>query len=279
MNQEREEQRLDLLIKRAVSGLSDQEQAKLDEFEREEMNAPDQSLEITVAALSLIDADRDAAMPAGLRSKVLSDAYHWFDAQHGPARQPAGSEPHFSPDVPARSFWGWFGWAAAAAACIALVANIWVTRFRPAEVARDVTPTPTPVRKIGPEQMREQLISSAPDLIRVNIGPGTMKDLKPAGDVVWSDAGQSGYLRLAGLPKNDPGKETYQLWIVAENQDPKTPVDGGVFDVSSDGEVIIPIDPRVKVSNPKAFAITVEKPGGVVVSKQEKVAALGKNET
>jgi anti-sigma-K factor RskA len=127
--------------------------------------------------------------------------------------------------------------------------------------------------------MRQALILSAPDLARANWGPGKMSNVNPTGDVVWSDSKQSGYIRLSGLPKNDPSKETYQLWIVAENQDAKTPVDGGTFDINSDGEVIIPIDAKVKVQNPQAFAITIEKPGGVPVSKQEKVPALAKRET
>ena len=95
-----------------------------------------------------------------------------------------------------------------------------------------------------------------------------------SGDVVWSDAEQAGYIRLSGLPKNDKTKETYQLWIYDETQDKKTPIDGGIFDITSDGEVIIPIEAKLKAKNPSTFAITVEKPGGVVVSKGEKVAAL-----
>jgi len=126
--------------------------------------------------------------------------------------------------------------------------------------------------------MRQSLMISAPDLARGTLGAGQINELNPTGDVVWSDSKQTGYVRISGLPKNDPGKETYQLWIVAENQDPKTPVDGGTFDISSDGEVIIPIDAKVKVQNPQAFAITIEKPGGVVVSKN-KHAALAKRET
>jgi anti-sigma-K factor RskA len=126
--------------------------------------------------------------------------------------------------------------------------------------------------------MRERLMASATDVARADIAAG--KELyKPTGDIVWSDAKQTGYIRIKGLPKNDPGKEQYQLWIYDENQDPKTPIDGGVFDASSDGEIVIPIDAKIKVKNPKVFAITVEKPGGVVVSKQEKVAALAKVET
>jgi anti-sigma-K factor RskA len=106
-----------------------------------------------------------------------------------------------------------------------------------------------------------------------------MKEVSPAGDVVWSDSQKVGYMRFRGLPPNDPNRETYQLWIFDESQDDKTPIDGGVFDVNSDGEVIIPIDAKLSPQNVKMFAVTVEKPGGVVVSKREKIAALAKVET
>ena len=53
------------------------------------------------------------------------------------------------------------------------------------------------------------------------------------------------------------------------------PVDGGVFDVTRNGEVIIPIDAKIAVSNPTAFAITVEKPGGVVVSDRSRIPLVG----
>ena len=73
-------------------------------------------------------------------------------------------------------------------------------------------------------------------------------------------------MRLAGLVANDPGTAQYQLWIVDPERDQR-PVDGGVFDVpSGGGEVIIPIDPKLRIKSPAAFAITLEKPGGVVVS-------------
>ena len=123
-------------------------------------------------------------------------------------------------------------------------------------------------------QQRQQLMGSA-GVIKADWKGGNMPDAdKISGDVVWSDAAQAGYIRLNGLPMNDKAKETYQLWIYDETQDKKTPIDGGVFDITSEGEVIIPIDAKLKARNPSTFAITVEKPGGVVVSKAEKVAAL-----
>jgi hypothetical protein len=53
-------------------------------------------------------------------------------------------------------------------------------------------------------------------------------------------------------------------------------VDGGVFDVPANaGEVIIPIRAALMVRKPAAFAVTLEKPGGVVVSGREHVIVLG----
>lgn len=280
MNQELEKQRLDLLIKKAIYGLSEQEQAQLDEFERDEMNVQDQSFELTVAAIGLIDAEKDAAMPVGLRSKVLSDAHQWFDAREKPAQPVADREPAYAQAVPARSFWDWFGWAVAAAACAALVINIWMTRIQPTEVSREVTPTQTPVEKLDPVQQRQRLIDTSSDLVRASWKPGNVKELASvSGDIVWSDAKQVGYMEFTGLPANDKGKSTYQLWIFDETQDPKTPIDGGTFDIDENGKAVIPINAKLKAKNPKMFAVTIEKPGGVVVSKQEKVVAISKIET
>jgi len=78
---------------------------------------------------------------------------------------------------------------------------------------------------------------------------------------------------------NDTTKETYQLWIFDKTQDPATPIDGGTFDIKSGGEVVIPVNAKLKAKGPQMFAITIEKPGGVVVSKRGKIAALAKVET
>jgi anti-sigma-K factor RskA len=140
-------------------------------------------------------------------------------------------------------------------------------------------PTPTPVQQetVDPVQQHIKLVDSSQQVLRAQIGKGNVKDIEGVtGDIVWSDEKQAGYIRVKGLPKNDPGSATYQLWIFAENQDAKYPADGGTFDINADGEVIIPVDSRVKVRNPSAFAITIEKAGGVVVSDRVKIAALAK---
>lgn len=96
---------------------------------------------------------------------------------------------------------------------------------------------------------------------------------KVSGDVVWSNAKQQGFMRFVGMPVNDPAIEQYQWWIIDPSRD-NEPIDGGVFDVTSSEEAIIAIQAKLQVNQPKAFAVTIEKPGGVVVSTQERLPLL-----
>ncbi len=126
-------------------------------------------------------------------------------------------------------------------------------------------------------EQRGMLLRSAADALQLEWQPSSQPGYAGVrGDVVWSNARQQGYLRLASLPLNDPATAQYQLWIIDPERDAR-PVDGGVFDVSSTGEVVVPIQAKLAVIRPGAFAITLEKPGGVVVSTQPLlvIAAVG----
>ena len=99
------------------------------------------------------------------------------------------------------------------------------------------------------------------------------------GDVVWDPSRQEGYLRFRDLPANDPKATQYQLWILDGKRDTRYPVDGGVFDIPAGREeVIIRIRAKLPVREATAFVITVERPGGVVVSDRKKIAALAKRD-
>ncbi len=127
----------------------------------------------------------------------------------------------------------------------------------------------------SPEEARDQLLREASDLIESDFG-GLERYDEMSGKVVWSDELQEGYMTLTNLPANDPAANQYQLWIVDPDRDEK-PVDGGVFDIPTDGNTaIIPIRNPLAITKPQAFVITLEQPGGVVVSKQEVVVALAK---
>lgn len=134
---------------------------------------------------------------------------------------------------------------------------------------------PTSVSAIASAMdLRSQLIESKSDLIQVDWNEGTTPFASPVGgDVVWSNSLQQGFMRFIDLPINDPLVEQYQLWIIDPERDDE-PIDGGVFNVTQSGEVVVPIQAKLQVVSPEAFAITIEKPGGVVVSTQERLPLL-----
>jgi len=104
-----------------------------------------------------------------------------------------------------------------------------------------------------------------PGIVRASWTGNEKRYAAVAGEAIWSGASQTGYMRFVGLEPNDPQRFQYQLWIVDPERDSR-PVDGGVFDVSNAGEVVVPMNPKLRVDKPRMFAITLEKTGGVVVS-------------
>ncbi|MEL6796200.1 MAG: anti-sigma factor, partial [Planctomycetota bacterium] len=97
------------------------------------------------------------------------------------------------------------------------------------------------------------------------------------GEVIWSEDAQEGYMVLEGMPTNDPSAEQYQLWVIESSRGVPLevpPVDGGVFDVDDVGKVVIPIRAALPATEVVAFAVTVERPGGVVVSDQARRAVI-----
>ena len=69
--------------------------------------------------------------------------------------------------------------------------------------------------------------------------------------------------------------QPHQQWIFDRGRDERYPVDGGVFDIpAGSDEVIVPIHSKLAVDDAYLFAVTVEGPGGVVVSSRERIAIL-----
>lgn len=95
------------------------------------------------------------------------------------------------------------------------------------------------------------------------------------GEAYFDPATAEGLLEIEGLAANDPTREQYQLWIFDSERDERYPVDGGVFDVRSAGRTCIPVRARLPVTKPVGFAVTVEPPGGVVVSAR-RIALVAK---
>lgn len=287
---EKQERLLDLLTLRETAKLSEEEKRELEDLFKQFPDwADDDSIALTAAAINLSAISVDEEMPSHLQAKILADSERFF----AKAEETKGKVLEFEPRKKkekgieaeiSEGFLGkllntnWLGWGIAAAACLALVFNLWLATPKTVKEFVYVTATPTPTPDLP--QQREQFLASAKDVVTTSWAEADpQKPQNVEGDIVWSNAEQKGYVRFKKIPVNDKTKESYQLWIFDENQDTKTPIDGGVFNVDANGDVIIPINAPIKVQKPIMFAVTAEKPGGVVVSKREKIMAIAKVST
>ena len=171
--------------------------------------------------------------------------------------------------APRRGLMTWGGWLAAAA-----VLTVWVGgRFTSSG-------TVAPAARVAPSgaALRDSLLAADSALTRLAWSTSSDSSaIGATGDVVWSTRAQRGVMRITGLQPNDRTRWQYQLWIFDKRRDQRYPVDGGVFDIPAGArEVFVPINARVPVGEAVLFAITIEPPGGVVVSKRERIALLAK---
>ncbi len=248
----RRERLEELLVERALTGLSLADQAELarltGELGADAAAAASLEIELAAAALdeALAPAGRPAALPEPLRVRLSASARAFAAGAGAPP-----AEPVLRPV--ARRHWALTGWLLAAAALV-LAFLAW----------RERAP-----RVPAPAERRAELLARSDTLRRD--WSATEQGTGASGDVAWSQALQQGVLRIQGLAANDPTREQYQLWIFDETQ--QHPIDGGVFD-AADGEILIPIDAKLRVEKPTLFAVTREKPGGVVVSDQKRIVLV-----
>ena len=246
---------------RVLGDLSPEEVREWQDLSKDPRCKSDGSLELTAAAFETeFLAENNEKLPARLASELDRDMAAFVkDRPVGGVTIPVSGPP------------SWFtsaklAWAIAAVFAILFVIN----SLQPPGPSNDLTN----VAK-SPTEARDLLVKDASDLVALDFS-GLEAYEQMSGEVVWSDERQEGYMTLSGLPANDPAAKQYQLWIVDPARDER-PVDGGVFDIAAGtGTAVVPIRNPLAVSNPQAFVITLEQPGGVVVSKQEVVVALAK---
>jgi hypothetical protein len=275
----------ELLGDRALEGLDANEQAELRKLLEEEGVNDDVGYELAAASLDLATLGNLEAPPRALIEKLHADAERHFAVKPA-ARDATGVTALASRK---RSKFGTVApWALAAAFLLLAVGGWW--RELSERAGRGVSPvnvntagtalvpcpstsgSATPHEKSAVER-REELLAEAEDVQTLKFAATKDPGGEGAsGDVVWSSTRQVGFMRFHGLRPNDRALSQYQLWIFDADRDDKYPVDGGVFDIdATTGDVVVPITPKVYAARPKLFAITVEKPGGVVVSKREHI--------
>ncbi len=252
-------ERLDpLLVLRATEGLDPESWEELEPLLESLPEEETESWELAAAWVDLALAEAHECetepLPPHLRRRIAVEGrltVRSFRGREETLHAAPQSSPPLRPSAPKKSSAGQhrlWGYAASAAAGVALA--LWLN----AEPPR------------SPERGYRALVASQADVREVPFAsqPGTGVD-GLVGSVVWSDAAQAGYLRLEGLPVNDPNERQYQLWIVDPDVG-EQPVDGGVFDITSEGLNTVAIDAKLAVRQPTLFVITTEQPGGVVVS-------------
>ncbi|MDJ0711592.1 MAG: anti-sigma factor [Woeseiaceae bacterium] len=239
---------LELLVQRATEGLDREQTQRLQRLLSQHGLRDTDEFDLAAAAAANafgIEQARGADdTPASLKARLRVDADNFFGTQEDKIVE-------FEPRRSGRRRMDW-GWATAAALALALIATNLVN-----------TDTATNF-----EAARDALLANSAST--VTLPWATPEDPGYAdvrGDVVWNDERQEGYMLLSGMPTNNPEISQYQLWLVDPERD-SNPVDGGVFDIPpGESTIVIPINAKLAVKNPAAFAITREKPGGVVVSE------------
>jgi anti-sigma-K factor RskA len=231
-------------------------------------------LECVAAALfaSVQSLPPPANVRAALDSRIATNATI-RDTNAGTVVLPLGKEPGppqrgtgKRANSGRRGWLGTAGWLAAAASLLFAV-GLWLS-LRPSAA--------------NPEQQRLTLLQTygkpGSDVVKIDWTATNDPAARDAsGDVVWSTSAQQGFVRFHGLAANAPGAYQYQLWLFDADRDERYPVDGGVFDIPANGgDVIVPITPKLRVGRPMMFALTIEKPGGVVVSTRERVTLVAK---
>jgi len=279
----------ELLIDRATVGFTPNQAIELDALMRSLGFADDDSYDLTAAAIdAAVAIEHQEILPDRLRKSAMDAAQSFFDQSssdgesksldvHSPLDTGVDAPDHVelsnrvrgeksatharfkTNGFPRRELFA----ITAVAAGLMVAAFIWLGQND------RVAPTVA--------QRQQQFLTQSPDdLVRVNWNPsGQPVGEGVKGEVLWSNDQQTGFMTFRGLPKNDPTVEQYQLWIFDKERDERYPVDGGVFDVSNPtDETIVAINAKIKVSQATLFAITIEQPGGVVVSDRKRLPVV-----
>ncbi len=264
----------DLLVQQATDGLSQTEQLELDELLRGYPDADPETLERTAAAVFLAGDWQEEAVPPAVKARLDAAASSFTAAQLRVVPTPdRNSDPPASVETSSRPG-GTLGWFAAAAAVIVAVVAWW-PRLQDQQNQQVDVLTQASLDIATLSEIRERFVATANPLIKEWAPTEDPAAPGVKGDVVWDAATQTGYMRFTGLPVNDPAQTQYQLWIFDSTRDDRYPVDGGVFNIPAGAtEVVVPILAKLPVGAPTLFAVTIEKPGGAVVSAREHIVAV-----
>lgn len=261
---------LELLAAESIADLSADEAEELDALRRrvppivDALGRPVTRAGASAVVGTLLAASASGADAEPLNAKLRSRLIAQGEAIVGASAAVPAAMPHRLP-TGRRTWIGPIGWAGWAAAVVSTTFFVWkVVMNQP----------PQPADRLA------DLLQDTAGTVRIALAPQADPLASGlVGEVIWNRAAQNGFLRVHGLAQNDPAKEQYQVWLVdASRRDGDQAVDCGVFNSTSGfargDDVYIPIYAKLPVGTPVAFAITIERPGGVVTSTRERLLAM-----
>lgn len=281
-------ERLQLLLSLRETGpLAEQEWAELSSLLERYPEADPERYAPAAAAFALAFSqsagELPEAMPAAVRERVLRSGIEQVATNalvrsgvlpSGAMSMPSDPPGTGSGAVTSMGLVHWAGWVAAIAASVALLLSLRNGIDRPASVITSPLLEMLEEQGAGVDDERwGELLRMGDSIVLMwKAGPTPLEN-PAAGGIIWNQSRQFGLMRFEGLPVNDPATEQYQLWIIDPQRD-QHPVDGGVFDIPDARRSIVRVQAKLPVIAPTAFAITIEKPGGVVVSDQSRLPLI-----
>lgn len=279
MNELRPADRLaELLMERLERKLSAEEERELNCLLEKDPSWREDDFELAAAATFMaFHGPPVEALPPELAACIAAESPARPLRSDAPVRERSvSSTGGASVGVRSRFFVRYAGWWAAAA-CSLLTFYLWQRPPAPEPRVAQERGTEAGPRVKTSAELRAELLRR-PGVIRREWK--VTQDALAAGvsgDVVWHPATQTGYMRFRDLPANDARRNQYQLWIFDAERDERHPVDGGVFDIRAENrDAVVAIDAKLKVHRATLFAVTLEEPGGVVVSSRERLLTLAK---
>ncbi len=243
----------------ALGELDPADRAELDAFARER---EDESFELAAAATALAFGLRPTTpLPEHLAKKIIAGADAYLEAsapraqasRNAKSTTAAGAQvivmPVASEEPRARvDYVRWGGWVAAAA-CLVIAA----------------------MQTVAP---RGAAGGAPSGTTRVALTAGTdPSGVGASGELAWSASDQRGTLRVRGLSPSAPGEE-YEAWIVGSTRDGDVAVPLAHF-AGGGPEIAIDVRSPLQVEAARRLVVTVERAGGVLVSRRSRVALEG----
>jgi anti-sigma-K factor RskA len=199
--------------------------------------------ELAVAAAALPLALPDAALPPGLRSRVM--------AQIGSA--PPAAKSGVAAPVLGPRFGSW-RWAAGLVAAGVAGIMAWDQYHLRSALERQQASLARLEHELAGQRALTSLVSGTDSSVASLKGTASVSQAD--GWIAWSPSRKHGFLVVHNLPVPPAGKQ-YQLWVIAAGRS----TSAGVFDVDSIGHASLVVP--VEAPQPDGFAITLEPAGGL----------------